>query len=146
MSQRRRALLFCILALGLAWGGSRATAQPAFVLVRLELIFANGRGDITVPHRYPDLRAYGLLRFTGTSVVHATWKVDGRILGAVVEPTLFGEDLIVASPSLPTFEPGLRRLTLEVTDPRPVFKLPEITYFVTNEDYETFRKRMERPQ
>lgn len=126
-----------------------AVGQPAFALTRVELVFQSGRGDITVPLRYPDLRVYATLHFAGSGVLRAQWRVDGRILGAVVEPVVFGEMLIFAtpkgaSPFLPTFEPGLHRVTLEVTEPRPAFKLPEITYFVTAEEWDDFKMRMEK--
>lgn len=144
MIRRRNALLILVL-IALAWGGSRAAAHSAFALSRVELMFQNGRGDITIPLRYPDLRVYAILRFTGTGILRATWKVDGRIVATVLEPVLFGEVLMFVmprTPPLPTFEPGLHRVTLDVAEPRPAFKLPEITYFVTAEDYEDFKKRM----
>jgi hypothetical protein len=131
------------MALAAVGVAAPARAQ-AFALTRLELVFANGRGEITVPLRYPQFHAFGMLRFTGTGVLQGTWKVDGRILGQVTEPTLFNEDLIITTPVLPTFEPGLHRVTLEVRRPAPTFRLPTITYFVTAEDYEDFRKRMEQ--
>jgi hypothetical protein len=146
---RARGALLGLLLAAAAAGGTGAEAQTAFALTRIELVFHNGRGDITVPLRYPDLRAYATLRFTGSGVLQATWRVDGRILATVVEPTLFGETLMFASPrapasALPTFEPGLHRVTLDVSVPRPAFRLPEITYFVTAEDWEDFKKRMEK--
>jgi len=148
MTRRRSALLLLVVAT-LAWGVPPATARPSFALARIELVFQNGRGDITVPLRYPDLRVYATLQFTGAGILRATWKVDGRILATVAEPVVFGEILMFAIPRtvpLPTFEPGLHRVALEVVQPRPAFKLPEITYFVTAEDYEDFKKRMEKLQ
>jgi hypothetical protein len=146
MNRARSAfLVFALVAL--AWGGSPAVAQSALALTRVELLFQNGRGDITIPLRYPDLRAYAILRFDGSGILQATWKVDGRILSTVAEPTVFGEMLILATPRtppLPTFEPGLHRVALEITAPKPAFKIPEITYFVTAEEYEEFKKRMEK--
>ena len=142
---RLRAVPTALLAtLLLVAAAGPASALAAFAVTRVELVFPNGRGEVTVPLRYPQLRAFGMLRFTGVGVVRATWKVDGRILGPVVEPTLFNEDLIVATPELPTFEPGLHKVTLELTDPKPAFKVPTITYFVTAEDYEDFKRRMEK--
>ena len=146
MIHRSSALLVFVLA-ALAAGRSPAVAQAAFTLTRIELTFQNGRGDITVPLRYPDLRAYAILRFSGSGILEATWKVDGRILSTIAEPTVFGETLILATPKtppLPTFEPGLHRVTLDVAAPKPAFTIPEITYFVTAEEYEEFKKRMER--
>jgi hypothetical protein len=143
---RPRLLLAALLLVAaMAWMPP-ADAQAPFTVTRVELVFPNGRGEITVPLRYPDLRAFGLLRFSGIGVVQGNWKVDGRIMGPVAEPTVYGEDLILSSPSLPTFEAGQHRLTLELTNPRPTFKIPDLTYFVTNEDFETFRKRMEAPK
>lgn len=149
--RRRWSPVLAVVLAGLAWSGSPASAQPAFALTRVELVFHSGRGDITVPLRYPDLRVYATLHFAGSGVLRAQWKVDGRVLGAVVEPAVFGEMLIFAtpkgaSPFLPTFEPGLHRVTLEVIEPRPAFKLPEIMYFVRAEEYEDFKKRMEKRQ
>lgn len=145
MRRSVRAVFVCVV-LAAALGASHAVAQLAFALNRIELIFPNGRGDITIPLRYPEFRAYALLQFTGNGFVQGNWKVDGRIIGPIAEPVVFGEMLILASPVLPTFEQGLRRLTLEVTEPKPAFKIPVITYFVTGEEYEEFKKRMERAQ
>jgi hypothetical protein len=138
-------MMLVVLSIAVVAGGPRiASTQATFTVTRIELTFANGQGDITVPLRYPEFRAFGLLRFVGLGVLRAEWKVDGRLLGAAVEPTVVGEDLILTTPVLPTFEPGLHRLTLEVTDPKPGFKIPTITYFVTAEDYEDFKKRTEK--
>lgn len=142
----RRLLLAALLALtALAWPRP-ADAQAPFAVTRVELVFPNGRGEITVPNRYPDLRAFALLRFGGIGVAQGTWKVDGRIIGPIAEPTVYGEDLILSTPALPTVEAGRHRVTLDLTQPHAAFKIPEITYFVTNEDFETFRKRMEAPK
>jgi len=140
----RAAPALLLAALLLVAASGPAAALAAFAVTRVELVFPNGRGEVTVPLRYPQLRAFGMLRFSAVGVVRATWKVDGRILGPVVEPTVFNEDLIVATPELPTFEPGLHKVTLEFTDPKPAFKVPTITYFVTAEDYEDFKRRMEK--
>ena len=140
-----RSLVLGLLMLALlGLPAASVSAQPAFALTRIELVFPNGRGEITVPLRYPQLRTFGMLRFSGSGIVQAMWKVDGRIVAPVVEPSLFHEDLIVATPELPTFEPGLHRVTLDVNDPKPAFKRPTITYFVTAEDYEDFKKRTEK--
>ncbi len=143
---RRRLVAAMVLTLAaLVWPGA-TVGQAPFTVTRVELVYPNGRGEITVPHRYPDLRAFGLLRFSGLGVAQGTWKVDGRIIGPIAEPTAYGEDLILASPPLPTFEAGQHRVTLDLTNPPPAFRIPQITYFVTNEDMETFRKRTEAPR
>jgi hypothetical protein len=146
---RARSVLLVMLLAALVSQGSFAAAQSAFALTRVELMFQNGRGDITVPLRYPALQAYAILHFSGTGVFQGAWEVDGRLLSSVIEPVAFGEMLILAAPRippLPMFEPGLHRVTLKVTSPKPPFKIPEISYFVTAEEYEEFRKRMEKLQ
>ena len=148
-SRTRRDLIALGLgAIAAACGAGRARAQQTFSLRRIELVFHHGKPDITVPLRYPDLRVYATLQFVGSGLLQARWKVDGRIIGSVTESILFGETLIFASPrtptsALPTIEPGIHRATLEVTQPPPAFKLPELTYFVTAEDWEEFRKKRE---
>jgi hypothetical protein len=141
-----RVLAAGLLALTTVLVAPPASAQQPFTVTRVELVFANGRGEITVPLRYPDVRVFGLLRFSGIGVAQGSWKVDGRIVAPIAEPTVFGEDLIVATPALPALEAGQHRVTLELTHPQPTFKIPEVSYFVTNEDYEAFRKRMETPK
>ena len=131
------------MAAALLW--PRLADAQAFTVTRVELVFPHGRGEITVPLRYPDLRAFGLLRFSGIGVAQGTWKVDGRIIAPIAEPTTFGEDVILSTPPLPAVEAGQHRVTLELTHPTPAFRIPEITYFVTNEDFETFRKRTSEP-
>ncbi len=134
-------LVALVLAVTLALIPLVVAAQAKFGLARIELVFINSRGDITVPLRYPNLRAYAMLRFSGIGLLRATWKVDDRLVGSVVEPTVFGDSRIVASPELSTVEPGLHRVTLDVVDPRSAFRIPEITYFVTAEEYEEFKRR-----
>jgi len=122
-----------------------AVGQQVFTLTRVELVFQNGWGDIVVPRRYPHLRVYATLNFSGTGILRATWKVDGRPIGLIAEPVVFGERLVFASgPTviLPTTDPGQHRLMLEIEHPKPAFRVPTITYFVTAEEYEDFQKRM----
>ena len=57
MTRLQSIRLLVLMLVTVAWGGSPAPAQPEFALTRVELVFQNGRGDITVPLRYPDLRA-----------------------------------------------------------------------------------------
>jgi hypothetical protein len=139
----RRAVRAVTFALALTFliAPLAARAQAKFGVVRVELVFVNRRADITVPLRYPHLRAYAMVRFSGNGVLRATWKIDDRLVGTVVEPTILGDGRIIASPELSTVEPGLHRVTLDIADPRPAFRIPEITYFVTAEDYEEFKKK-----
>jgi hypothetical protein len=137
--RRRRDALAALLVAALLTSAVAALAQ-GFALTRVELVFVNRRGDITVPHRFPSLHAYAMMRSTGAGVIQGTWRVDGRIVAAIAHPTVFGEDAILVSPELLTAEPGQHRVTVDVTNPRPAFRIPEITYFVTAQDYEEWKK------
>ena len=119
-------------------------AFPTFALRRIELVFQNGRTDIVVPRGFPNLRVYATLNFSGTGSLRATWKVDGRPIGLIAEPVVFGQTLMFANgPNviLPTTDPGQHTVTLEIENPKSAFQLPRITYFVTAEEYEDFQKR-----
>lgn len=136
-------LIFVLLASSLIFWSAHA-AFPSFALRRIELVFQNGRTDIVVPRRYPNLRVYATLNFSGTGILRATWKVDGRPIGLIAEPVVFGERLVFASgPTviLPTSDPGQHTLMLDIEHPKPALRLPRITYFVTAEEYEDFQKR-----
>jgi hypothetical protein len=117
---------------------SRITVAPPaslpFSLRRLELRFDNGRGDVTVPRDSRDLTAYVDVLFNGTGQLIAQWEVDGRVLAVVHEYLTFGSRTTIRTPTvppLPTFEPGLHRLTLRVLQPAVSFEIPVITYYVT---------------
>jgi hypothetical protein len=114
------------------------TPAPALALVELELVFQNGRPDVTVPRNFPGLRVHARAGFHGSGLFDAFWVVDGRILAPVTEPVMFGEVLLFSSPrqpALPTFEPGLHTVTLQVRSPRVAGRLPSISYFVTADEF-----------
>ncbi len=102
---------------------------------RIELNFSNNRGEITVPLN-SGLYPYAIIRFDGNGLFRATWEIDGRILEEVAINITFGRTLtlhIRKNTVLPTFEPGLHRITLKVHEPSTGFKIPVITYFVTGD-------------
>jgi hypothetical protein len=112
-------------------------APPAslpFSVRRLELRFDNGRGDVTVPKDSANLVAYVDILFNGSGQLIAQWEVDDRVLAVVHEYLTFGSRTTIRTPAvppLPTFEPGLHRLTLRVLQPAVSFEVPVITYYVT---------------
>ena len=104
-----------------------------FALRRLELRFANGRGEITVPRDSPKLKAYADILFNGSGLLTAAWEVDGRTLAIIHEYLTFGSRKVIESPDtpeFPTFEPGLHRITFRVISPVPGFTVPTINYYV----------------
>jgi hypothetical protein len=112
-------------------------APPAslpFSVRRLELRFDNGRGDVTVPKDSANLVAYVDILFNGSGQLIAQWEVDDRVLAVVHEYLTFGSRTTMRTPTvppLPTFEPGLHRLTLRILQPPVNFEIPVITYYVT---------------
>jgi hypothetical protein len=117
---------------------TRVTVAPPaslpFSVRRLELRFDNGRGDVTVPKDSTALAAYADILFNGSGQLIVQWEVDDRVLAVVHDYLTFGSRTIIRTPTvppLPTFEPGLHRLTLRVLQPAVSFDIPVITYFVT---------------
>jgi hypothetical protein len=108
-------------------------AGSPFSLRRVELRWDNGRGDITVPKDFADLLAYADILFNGNGQLIVAWEVDGRTLSVQHEYLTFGGRTTLRTPKVPpvpTFEPGLHRLTLRVMQPPVSFQIPVITYFV----------------
>ncbi len=100
---------------------------------RLELVFDNGFGSITVP-QHSHLTATATLRFSGTGLLRGTWRVDGRPIEEVSLVVTHGATLrlpLAPTTVLPTFEPGRHDLTLVIVEPHPDFDLPTIHYMVT---------------
>lgn len=115
-------------------GSGGATTGPLRIN-RVELNFQNDRGEITVPMN-SKLRAYAVIRFDGNGLFRASWVVDGRAIEEVSIVITYGNTLTLwTAPGtvLPTFEPGPHTLTLQIKQPRPVFRVPVIRYFVTGQ-------------
>ncbi len=126
--------------LGAPWAPPPAWAatSSAFVLSEVELLFQTGRPDITVPKNFPALRVYARATFQGSGLFDALWVVDGRIIGVVTEAVMFGETLLFATPRqppVPTYEPGIHRVTLQVRTPQVAGRIAAITYFVTADEF-----------
>jgi hypothetical protein len=104
-----------------------------FALQRLELRFANGRGEITVPRDTRKLKAFADIVYVGSGILTAAWEVDGRTLAIIHETLTFGARKVIESPDapeFPTFEPGLHRVTLRIISPTTDFIVPTINYYV----------------
>ncbi len=100
---------------------------------RLELVFDNGFGTITLP-RDSRLAATAILRYRGSGSLRAEWRVDGRPVELVNQIITHGSTLrlpLAPTTVLPTFEPGPHTVTLSILAPQVAFDLPAIHYFVT---------------
>ena len=109
------------------------TTTAPFSLRRVELRFENGRGTITVSKDRAPLRAFADVLYNGSGLLIVAWEVDGRTLAIQQEFVTFGARKVIPTPdvpSLPTFEPGLHRLTFRVIQPAASFTIPEVTYYV----------------
>lgn len=134
--------MFLWLAALAAPGPCAAATSPEFLLTGLELLFQNGKPDITVPRNFPGLRVYARAAFRGAGLFRAFWEVDGRIIASVTDTVLFGDVLLFATPqqpTLPTFEPGRHTVSLHVQAPPVAGRLPVVTYFVTGDEFVPLR-------
>ncbi len=137
----RLGIMAAALLASLAAGpGPEAASGPSdqFTVTHVELLFQNGRPDITVPKNFPALRVYARATFQGSGLFDALWVVDGRIIGVVTESVMFGETLLFATPrqpAVPTYEPGIHRVTIQVRTPQVAGRIPAITYFVTADEF-----------
>lgn len=111
-----------------------SSAAGPFSLRRVELRFDNGRGEITVPKNFEQLKAVAFVEFNGSGLLEAAWEVDGRTLAIIRKFLTFGDLVTLTTPDLPplpTFEPGPHRVSFRITSPPSTFEIPSITYFVT---------------
>jgi hypothetical protein len=118
-------------------------AASLFSVDRIELFFENRRAEITVDRNTPALKAFAVIRFTGSGLLQGQWQVDGRPLGFVSQQVFSGQTVALQSPeipSLPTFDPGTHRVQLVLTNPAPAIPLPTALYFVTVS--ERYKKRL----
>ncbi|HHH35494.1 MAG TPA: hypothetical protein ENK48_01530 [Gammaproteobacteria bacterium] len=145
-----RAILACVLA-GLLAGacgvgpgrtpfpepsfrpGGGATTGPLRV-ERIEVAFADGRPDATVPRGAP-LSAQAEIRFSGNGVFRARWLLDGGVIAQETLQVTYGPILTLPLRApLATFEPGRHRLVLEIIEPSTPLSPVEVFYFVTASD------------
>ncbi len=126
------AILLSAIALAPA-DGTAQTPQPGLSVTRIELRFANGRPDITVPKNSPPPQVYARVDVQGSGVFDALWMVDGRILGHVAQAVAGGSLVLVSprQPALPTYEPGPHTVTLQIRSPQGVAHAPQVRYYVT---------------
>jgi len=113
--------------------GIGASTGGPLTISRVELVFDNNRGDITVPLN-GEVRAKAFINYTGNGVLNALWVVDGRVIQQVNKSLTYGNSIIIETndvPPLPAFEPGPHTLTLQITNPAESFSIPAIEYYVT---------------
>jgi hypothetical protein len=115
---------------------SEATAP--FSINRLQLYFENHRAEITVKKDRPGLKAFVDIRFVGSGLLQGYWEVDGRILSYVNQHLVYGRQVTLESPdipSLPTIDSGTHSVRFIITNPTLTVTPPEAIYFVTAEEY-----------
>jgi len=110
-----------------------ASTGGPLTISRVELVFDNNRGDITVPLNGM-VKAKALINYTGNGVLNALWIVDGRVIQQVNKSLTYGSSIVIETndvPPLPVFEPGSHTLMLQITNPPESFSIPAIEYYVT---------------
>lgn len=108
-------------------------AEAPMNITRIELFFDNHRAETTVERNTPGLKAYALIRFSGSGLLQGNWWVDGRIIGTVSRHVSGGQTITLETPdnpSLPTFDPGTHRVRF-VPLPIPGIPVPTALYFVS---------------
>ena len=113
-------------------------ATAPFSINRLQLYFENHRAEITVKKDRPGLKAFVDIRFAGSGLLQGYWEVDGRILSYVNQHLVYGRQVTLESPdipSLPTIDSGTHIVRFIITNPTLTVTPPEAIYFVTAEEY-----------
>lgn len=101
-------------------------------LHKAELRFDNGRAYRIVPKNSHHLQAELQMKMEGTGLITGYWILDGQIFKPFSQISRQGDTALIKTgltPPLPTLDPGLHRLTVQLTRPQTM-DLPEIAYFV----------------
>ena len=126
-----------------------ASATTPFTIDRIELYFENHRAETTVVRNSPNLKAFALIRVTGSGLLQGQWQVDGRPIGFVSQQAFSGQTITLqtpANPPLPTFDPGTHRLQFVPSSPAPVIPLPTALYFVSVSEVSKKRVALLEPE
>lgn len=108
-----------------------------FSIKRIELQFEDGGVQRNVGRNHKNLKAYALIYFVGSGILEGYWEVDGILLERVYFLLNYGDNLKIETPNiptLPTFEPGVHKLTFKITSPQIEIDSPSIFYFVNTEE------------
>jgi PKD repeat protein len=101
-------------------------------LHKAELRFDNGRAYRIVPRNSQHLQAELQMKMEGTGLITGFWVLDGQIFKPFSQMARQGDIALIKTgltPPLPTIDPGLHKLTVQLTRPQTL-DLPEIAYFV----------------
>lgn len=112
---------------------SGGTSPGPLRVTRVELAFADGRGEAVVP-RGARIAARATVRLAGTGPFLARWSVDGAPVEMVSIVVSSGDTLeLETAPAtvLPAFEPGRHAVALEILQPAALLPAPSIEYVVT---------------
>lgn len=120
-----------------------------FMIRRAELFFEDGRVEATVPRNFDKLKSYALISFVGSGILDGYWEVDGRIIGRVYEILNYGDNKKIETPpipQLPTFEPGIHKLSFVILSPKIEISTVSIFYFVNTEEESIAVIKILRPE
>ena len=108
--------------------------RSAFAVSYINLRFDDGKAYKVVPKGFGNLTAFAEIKYEGTGVLLAQWKVDGTPFKTVSLTMPFATESVIDSgeiPGLPTVIPGLHEVTLNIIQPQAEFEIPVVRYFVT---------------
>jgi len=108
--------------------GSRAKFNISYI----NLSFEEGKPYAVVVKGAQGVAAIAGMKFEGTGIFYGQWKVDGHVFRTTSRTLNFAEDIQIESgePGLPTLEPGIHEVTLDVLQPNMEYKIPSLHYFV----------------
>jgi hypothetical protein len=99
-----------------------------------EILLDNGRQYKVAPRNSENLQAVLRMKMNGTGTVAGHWSVDGQPFDFFTRKVIEGELSEIytrRSPGLPTMDPGIHTVTLELTKPADVqVTFPTLKYFV----------------
>lgn len=109
--------------------GPRAPFRISFLQIRFE----DGKTYKVVPKDFEPLMAYADIKYEGTGILRAEWRVDGKVFRIITRSLPFARDIVIDSgdiPGLPTQLPGMHDVTLRIIEPMVEYNIPVIRYFV----------------
>lgn len=99
-----------------------------------EIRFENGKHYQIVPKKSKNIRAVLRMKMQGTGIVSGHWLVDGNPFEFFSEVASQGDIKEIYTrriPGLPTFDPGIHTVTLQLTRPENILvTFPVLKYFV----------------
>jgi PKD repeat protein len=123
----------CLAGTGITVEASQGP-MASFAVSYAILRFENGTTSISVTKDKSGLTAYADLKFEGSGLLQAEWRVDGQPFKITTQSLGFANQVTINSgpiPGLPTTVLGPHTVSLHISKPALFFSIPVISYYVT---------------